>query len=131
MAPAPTTTPKLLHSELWALPWLFTIFASGVPVATVLHIWDLLLLCTDSAAPLYFACALVMSQRSSVLQCDPDALPLVLRNCLQKACVTCEAVNDVWTLAEGLMMSTPHTFKTALHKVARRACVCDACVCDV
>ena len=117
MAPAPTTTPKLLHSELWALPWLFTIFASGVPVATVLHIWDLLLLCTDSAAPLYFACALVMSQRSSVLQCDPDALPLVLRNCLQKACVTCEAVNDVWTLAEGLMMSTPQTFNSAFHTV--------------
>ena len=47
-------------TELWALPWLFTIFASGVPISIVLHIWDLLLLSIDSAAPLYFACALVI-----------------------------------------------------------------------
>ena len=71
----------------------------------------------DSAAPLYFACALVISQRENVLTCDPDALPLVMRNCLQRACGTVESVNDVWMLAENLMMATPQSFKVALHKV--------------
>ena len=104
-------------TELWALPWLFTIFASGVPISIVLHIWYLLLLSIDSAAPLYFACALVISQRETVLTCDPDALPLVMRNCLQRACSTVESVNDVWMLAENLMMATPQSFKVALHKV--------------
>ena len=106
-----------VNTELWALPWLFTIFASGVPVAIVLHIWDLLLLSSDNAAPLYFACAVVISQRSNVLSCDPDALALVLRNCLQKSCDTCSSVNDVWVLAENLMMNTPQSFKSVLHKV--------------
>ncbi len=106
-----------VNTELWALPWLFTIFASGVPVAIVLHIWDLLLLCSDNAAPLYFACAVVISQRSNVLSGDPDALALVLRNCLQKSCDTCSSVNDVWVLAENLMMNTPQSFKSVLHKV--------------
>jgi hypothetical protein len=105
-----------VNTELWALPWLFTIFSSGVPIAIVLHVWDLLLLCPDTAAPLYFACALVINQRSSVLSSDPDALPLVMRNCLQRACHSCSAVNDVWTLAEGLMLSTPQSFKAVLHK---------------
>ena len=106
-----------VNTELWALPWLFTIFASGIPIAIVLHIWDLLLLSSENAAPLYFACAVVISQRSCVLQCDPDALPLVMRNCLQKACDSCASVNDVWSLAESLMLSTPQSFKAALHKV--------------
>ena len=106
-----------VNTELWALPWLFTIFASGVPVSIVLHIWDLLLLSNENAAPLYFACALVISQRSSVLECDPDALPLVMRNCLQKASSSRTSVNDVWVLAESLMMDTPQSFKSALHKV--------------
>ncbi len=109
-----------VHTELWALPWLFTIFASGVPISIVLHIWDLLLLSNDAAAPLYFACALVISQRENVLTCDPDALPLVMRNCLQRACGTVESVNDVWLLTENLMMATPQSFKLALHKVSSR-----------
>ncbi len=105
-----------VNTELWALPWLFTIFASGIPISMVLHIWDLLLLSSDSAAPLYFACAVVISQRENVMGSDPDALPLVMRNCLQKACDSCGAVNDVWTLAENLMLSTPQSFKAVLHK---------------
>ena len=93
-----------------------------MPVSIVLHIWDLLLLSSDNAAPLYFACAIVMSQRSSVLTGDPDALPLLLRNCLQHACVTCQSVNDVWLLTENLMISTPQSFKSVLHKVTH-ACM--------
>ena len=66
--------------EMYATPWFLTHFARNVPLATLMFLWDALLLADDHLVDLhmYFAVAFVMNNRRAILRTHSSDLPILM-----------------------------------------------------
>jgi len=58
--------------ELWAIPWLITLFADVLPMEEVIRLWDILIL-ADKSFLACFAVAVVFQMRKAIMKQDNQA----------------------------------------------------------
>lgn len=70
-----------LKPELYASPWLMTLFAQNVPMSQVFQLWESMMLAPNGGEPLlipFVALAFLCSNRNTYLASDPSDLPVLL-----------------------------------------------------
>ena len=99
--------------ELYCIPWFITYFASRIESASlVLEFWDFVMTATDEASSVsfifFFATALVVTSRETILRSDQADLPQLMS---QLSIKTREDLHTIMRAADDLQDNTPYSFK--------------------
>mmetsp|Transcript_18491 Transcript_18491/g.41830 ORF Transcript_18491/g.41830 Transcript_18491/m.41830 type:complete len:454 (+) Transcript_18491:177-1538(+) len=96
--------------DMYAMPWLITLFVRRQPISCALHCWDVLLRRSSPEILVFAAVALVQSRRRRLLG-DAADLPAVLVSMKIESHAEIDAVFEA---ADGLMRSTPASLREEL-----------------
>lgn len=96
-------TQQKLGPDLYALPWLLTLFAHVFSLDKVCSLWDALLF-RSAVFPFFISAALLIKHRAELLKLPGEALLRELQGLPHKADMA-----EVLTLAEQLYHSTPYS----------------------
>jgi hypothetical protein len=99
--------------ELYATPWLMTLWAHGLPLSLLFKVWDFYLLEDNVYIHHFVALALLMQSREVLLNADSSDLPLLLK----KLVISEENLNEICSTAKSLLTATPRSICKSLFKV--------------
>lgn len=104
----------MITPEMYATPWVLTIFANKCSLDVIYHLWDKLILFNDPLFLHFFMVALLIKNRENILNNDLSQVPSQLS---QITITSIDEVDSIIEFALDLSEKTPYSFRIFAKKL--------------